>query len=331
MDDVVEAFVQAPTEALLDECTKDQLVKIAGHYNVEVGDKRVKETVKANLKFKLLKMNVLDAGEAVSVSAGAEGAPPPLAARPGAGLSFERQKELLLLRMKLETEKEVAVERVRQGIELEKVLSVEKMRQETEQVKLDLERQKLALVREGKVAGDDVVTDGISGPGGTPVRSDFGDFKLVPKFNERDPETFFLLFERLAEARGWSESTCTLMLQCVLTGRAQEAYSCLSSSDSVKYDVVKSAVLKVYELVPEAYRQRFRGWRRGDKSHLEFALSWCRSSMLTVPSRVCWTWCGLLGSFKDPVAEAVGERKIVGDISGEVFSIIAVISIVLGV
>ncbi|XP_036965436.1 uncharacterized protein LOC119025698 isoform X3 [Acanthopagrus latus] len=60
-------------------------------------------------------------------------------------------------------------------------------------------------------------------------------------------------------------------------------------------------------------------------------LSWCRSSMLTVPSRVCWTWCGLLGSFKDPVAEAVGERKIVGDISGEVFSIIAVISIVLGV
>ncbi|XP_036974500.1 uncharacterized protein LOC119030772 isoform X1 [Acanthopagrus latus] len=204
------------------------------------------------------------------------------------------------------------------------------MRQETEQVKLDLERQKLALVREGKVAGD-VVTDGISGPGGTPVRSDFGDFKLVPKFNERDPETFFLLFERLAEARGWSESTCTLMLQCVLTGRAQEAYSCLSSSDSVKYDVVKSAVLKVYELVPEAYRQRFRGWRRGDKSHLEFALSWCRSSMLTVPSRVCWTWCGLLGSFKDPVAEAVGERKIVGDISGEVFSIIAVISIVLGV
>lgn len=58
MDVVVEAFVQAPSEALLNACTKDQLVKIAGHYNVDVGDKRVKETVKTNLKFMLLKMNV---------------------------------------------------------------------------------------------------------------------------------------------------------------------------------------------------------------------------------------------------------------------------------
>lgn len=33
------------------------------------------------------------------------------------------------------------------------------------------------------------------------------------------------------------------------------AYSCLC--DSFKYAVVKSAVLKAYELVHEAYRQRF--------------------------------------------------------------------------
>ena len=117
MDEIVEAFVQAPSEALLDGSTRDQLVKIAAHYKVDVGDKRVKETVKANLKLKLSKMNVLSAGEAASVSAGNESATPPLVVGLDAGLSFEQQKELLVLRMQLETEKEVAVERVRQSIE----------------------------------------------------------------------------------------------------------------------------------------------------------------------------------------------------------------------
>ncbi len=44
----------------------------------------------------------------------------------------------------------------------------------------------------------------------------------------------------------------------------------LSNSDGLKYAVVKSD-LKAYELVPEAFRQRFTGWKKGDKSHLEFA------------------------------------------------------------
>ncbi|XP_031433188.2 fibronectin-like [Clupea harengus] len=62
------------------------------------------------------------------------------------------------------------------------------------------------------------------------------------------------------------------MLQCVLTGKAQEAYAALSVTDSVSYKSVKEAVLKVYEMVPEAYRQRFREGRKEDKqSYLEFA------------------------------------------------------------
>ena len=61
------------------------------------------------------------------------------------------------------------------------------------------------------------------------------------------------------------------MLQCVLTGRAQEAYSALCAEDDLDYDTVKSAVLKTYELVPEAYRQKFRNWVKGDKqTNLEF-------------------------------------------------------------
>lgn len=48
----------------MDECTKDQLVKIADCYGLDVGDRCVKETVKANLKVHLFKMKVLGSGEA---------------------------------------------------------------------------------------------------------------------------------------------------------------------------------------------------------------------------------------------------------------------------
>ncbi len=42
-----------------------------------------------------------------------------------------------------------------------------------------------------------------------------------------------------------------MLLQCVLTGKAQGAYSALCVADSKVYETVKNAVLKVYELVPE--------------------------------------------------------------------------------
>ena len=55
--------------------------------------------------------------------------------------------------------------------------------------------------------------------------------------------------------------------------------------DSAQYDVVKSAILKAYELVPEAYRQKFRSVTKTDnQTHVEFARikeslydRWCTS------------------------------------------------------
>lgn len=42
------------------------------------------------------------------------------------------------------------------------------------------------------------------------------------------------------------------MLQCVLPGKAQDVYLSLSARDCSRYSMVKSAVLKAYELVLEA-------------------------------------------------------------------------------
>ena len=75
------------------------------------------------------------------------------------------------------------------------------------------------------------------------------------------------------------------MLQAVLTGKAQVAYSSMSAEESASYDKVKQAILKAYELVPEAYRQKFRDLRKiQGQTYMDFAKQkehlfeeWCKS------------------------------------------------------
>jgi len=112
------------------------------------------------------------------------------------------------------------------------------------------------------------------------------NLKLLPAFNERDTDVFFSLFESIADERGWPESDRTVMLQSVLVVKAQEAYTALSVEERKNYDSVKSAVLKAFELVPEAYRQRFRTWTKGERqTHMEVTRElsnhfdrWCTTS-----------------------------------------------------
>lgn len=43
MASLVESFIQDPSASLLDQCTKDQLFKIAEYYEVEIVDKKLNE------------------------------------------------------------------------------------------------------------------------------------------------------------------------------------------------------------------------------------------------------------------------------------------------
>jgi len=57
-----------------------------------------------------------------------------------------------------------------------------------------------------------------------------------------------------------------------LIGKAHEVYSALSVSQSLDFEVVEGAILKAYELVPEAYCQQFRGCCKGEQqTYVEFA------------------------------------------------------------
>lgn len=67
----------------------------------------------------------------------------------------------------------------------------------------------------------------------------------------------FSAFERTAVSLNWPKDVWSLLLQCRLVGKAMEVFSTLPLVESLQYEAVKTAILRAYELVPEAYRQKF--------------------------------------------------------------------------
>lgn len=109
---------------------------------------------------------------------------------------------------------------------------------------------------------------------------------LVPAFRESELDSYFNAFERIAATLAWPKSVWSLLLQCKLTGIAQEVCASLSINESLDYDIVKSTVLRADELVPEANRQKFRACEKNtNQTYVEFARDkWCAvSKMETFP------------------------------------------------
>ena len=163
MADIVDEFVGAPSYEVLEQCSKEQLLKLAQHYGVAVDARRTKDTIKSILKANLQEEGVLkteDGKSDIFTSASA--------------LTFEQQKELLLL--KLEHEKQL-----------------EKMKYKMEEMKLEIEQQKLGLIKTGALPAD-------TGEGAVAAHFDVTkNLRLVPHFDERDVDTFFVLFECVAD------------------------------------------------------------------------------------------------------------------------------------
>ena len=111
------------------------------------------------------------------------------------------------------------------------------------------------------------------------------NIRIVPPFQEKEVDKYFALFEKVADSLNLPKESWVLLLQSVLVGKAQEIYGSLSVEQSSNYEHVKEAILKAYELVPEAYRQKFRNNLKYDsKTHVSFAREkenlfnrWCHS------------------------------------------------------
>lgn len=141
---------------------------------------------------------------------------------------------------------------------------------EMRRLECDFELRKMEL----EAAARRESTRVVSQPSSSVSESDFDVNKcirLIPPFTEKDVDKYFVLFERVAATLSWPKNVWPLLLQCVFTGKAQEAYASLSPEDSLVYDKVKSAVERAYELVPEAYRQKFRRYRKAEgQNYVEF-------------------------------------------------------------
>ncbi|KAK0145668.1 hypothetical protein N1851_015449 [Merluccius polli] len=274
-------FLAAPSESLLVALTKEQLMQVADHYLIEwtIPKRSNKEQLVDFIHERLKEKQVLPGGSPVESTA-----PTPVPDLPGPirlllkmdELTFDERKQLLQMQLdqtKLEMEQrkfEMEHKKWELGQELEqrkieavesekgRLLEMERLQhteREQEQVR-ELERIRLRLAAE----------DIRSGSAGAALRSDLGSMiKFLPRFNERDPDVFFSLFENIAADQNWSNENKTLLLQTVLVGRAQEAFVAMSFEDRRSYVKVKEAVLKSYELVPEAYRQRFRNLRKFER------------------------------------------------------------------
>ena len=119
--------------------------------------------------------------------------------------------------------------------------------------------------------------------------------RLVPQFSETEVDKFFHHFEKVATACKWPAEAWPILLQTALVGKGQDAFASLSEKDSADYEQVKASILKAYELVPEAYRLKFRNLRKtSDQTYVDFARekrlkfdSWRQSRSVTTYDALC--------------------------------------------
>ena len=79
--------------------------------------------------------------------------------------------------------------------------------------------------------------------------------KLTKLTESEDIEAFLTTFEWMMRVYGVREDRWAFKLAPQLTGKAQQAYATLNADDAAKYEEVKSAILRRYDISEETYRQ----------------------------------------------------------------------------
>ncbi|XP_026019876.1 uncharacterized protein LOC113020278 [Astatotilapia calliptera] len=202
----------------------------------------------------------------------------PSFATPSSPRSRQVLLKVRLAKLQLEAQDKAQARQAELETETEKVLKLKRLELELQierevrlrQLELQAQTSRSTTTQPSSANSSvDETTSSHVNPGGFNVSK---NIVLVPPFRESEVDTYFNVFERVAASLHWPREVWPLLLQCKLVGKAQEVYSALSLEESLKYDVVKSAILAAYELVPEAYRQRFHNHKRtANQTFVEFA------------------------------------------------------------
>ncbi|KAG1952330.1 gag-pol fusion protein [Pimephales promelas] len=284
----LQSFVEHPSLEQFDQCRKDDLLKIADHYKIVVVRQALKKDIKNAIFERLVEINIfsrpgvnlrqtrpLGAGMRVS----SEGVSDEEQSETGAEVDVGAETKAVLPPFDPSSPASIGSGNGRLRVEAEKEV---KLRQ------LELEALKVAsgsAERAPRVEACVAVSPGDHSPAFDVSKH----IALVPPFRETEVDTYFNAFERIASSLRWPKDVWSLLLQCKLVGKAQDVCSTLSLEESLQYDTVKSAILRAYELVPEAYRQRFRNHQKlASQTFVEFAREkgnlfdkWCNASKVT--------------------------------------------------
>ena len=312
LDDVFNEIEETRSLEPLKKLKKENLVKVAAHYGItpaigatkshivnlikdhcvendiidEVEEKPIAETaeiVRLKLDFKreerrLAREEAQKAREAAEAEA--------KRAREAAEAEAKRAREAAEAEAQRARDAEKAAHEEARELRLAELKEARELRElelKAEQEKALLEAEKEAAAREHelKMASLGKQSPSDKASAFDPARN----IRLVPPFQEKEVDKYFAHFEKVADSLNWPKESWVLLLQSVLVGKAQEIYGSLSVEQSSNYEHVKEAILKAYELVPEAYRQKFRNYLKYDsKTHIEFAREtenlfnrWCHS------------------------------------------------------
>ena len=272
LQDVINEIEETRSLEPLKKLKKENLVKVAAHYGITPAIGATKSHILDLIKEHCVENNIIDEVEEKPIAETAEIVK--------LKLDFEREER----RLAREAEKAAREEaRELRLAELKEARELRELELKAEQKKALLEAEKEAAAREHELKMASLGKQSPSDKAGVfdPARN----IRLVPPFQEKEVDKYFAHFEKVADSLNWPKESWVLLLQSVLVGKAQEIYGSLSVEQSSNYEHVKEAILKAYELVPEAYRQKFRNYLKYDsKTHVEFAREkenlfnrWCHS------------------------------------------------------
>ena len=308
LQDVINEIEETCSLEPLQKLKKENLVKVAAHYGITPAIGATKSHILDLIKDHCVENNIIDEVEEKPIAETAEIV--------RLKLDFEREERRLereeaqrareaekaiqdaqLAAQREEAQKardaekaareaaEAEAQRARdlRMAELKEARELRELELKAEQEKALLEAEKEAAAREHelKMASLGKQSPSDKASAFDPARN----IRLVPPFQEKEVDKYFAHFEKVADSLNWPKESWVLLLQSVLVGKAQEIYGSLSVEQSSNYEHVKEAILKAYELVPEAYRQKFRNYLKYDsKTHVEFAREkenlfnrWCHS------------------------------------------------------
>ncbi|XP_043968384.1 uncharacterized protein LOC122828679 isoform X1 [Gambusia affinis] len=314
----LEDFVQAPSHEQLELCRKDDLLCLAEHFDISVKKHFSKAEIKNIVVQKLVEIKVLgdpskmdvDVCDVPSVDLGR---PPSkdegvaVLATPPRGLAEPQAPPATLPRFDpVSPELSGSGGNVRLKVRLARLQLEAQERELIRKAEFDfkLEMRKLEIEAEKEIKLKQLEVEAMRLSHGTspPRSSVYSDspqvvsdkhkfdvsknIALVPVFRESEVDSYFSAFERIAVALEWPKEMWAVLMQCKLIGKAQEVVSSLSTEEGMKYEVLKKSILRAYELVPEAYRQKFRNHKRSSgQTYVEFAREkgllfdkWCAAS-----------------------------------------------------